>query len=81
MNLSRMSFLVLLMMGTTFYVNGVTTLVNVSSSQTPRCNKAPINHCNCHCTVNQDSRSIKALDLETKVEGLIGQNNNTCGTP
>ena len=47
-----------LMMGTTFYVNGVTTLVNASSSQTPRCNKAPINPCNCHCTVNQDSRAI-----------------------
>ena len=44
--------------GTTFYVNGVTTLVNASSSQTPRCNKAPINHCSCHCTVNQDSRAI-----------------------
>ena len=57
MNLSRMSFLLLLMMGTTFYVNGVTTLVNASSSQTARCNKAPINH-NCHYTVNQDSRAI-----------------------
>ena len=57
MNLSRMSFLLLLMMGTTFFVNGVTTLVNASSSQTPRCNKAQINH-NCHCTVNQDSRAI-----------------------
>ena len=44
--------ILLLMMDTTFYVNGVTTLVNASSSQTPRCNKAPINHCNCHCTVN-----------------------------
>ena len=74
MNLSRMSFLVLLMMGTTFYVNGVTTLVNASSSQTPRSNKAPINHCNCHCTVNQDSRAIKAL--ETKVEGLNNVLNN-----
>ena len=41
-----------LMMDTTFYVNGVATLVNASSSQTPRCNKRPINHCNCHCTVN-----------------------------
>ena len=60
MNLARMSFLLLLMMGTTFYVNGVTTLVNASSiySQTPRFNKAPINHCNGHCTVNQDSRAI-----------------------
>ena len=58
MNLSRMSFFLLLMMDTTFYVNGVTTLVNASSSQTPGCNKAPINHCNCHGTVNQDSGAI-----------------------
>ena len=68
------------MMGTTLHVNGATnTLANANNSQTqltPRCNKTPVNHCNCQCTLNQDSRAMKSL--EAKVEGLIGLNNNTC---
>ena len=65
------------MMGTRLHVSGATnTLANANNSQTPRCNKTPVNHCNCQCTVNQDSRAIKSL--EAKVEGLIGRNNNTC---
>lgn len=64
-------------MGTTLHVNGATnTLANANNSQTPRCNKTPVNHCNCQCTLNQDSRAMKSL--EAKVEGLIGLNNNTC---
>jgi len=40
-------------MGATFYVNDVINmLMNASNSQTPRCNKTPVNHCNCQCTVN-----------------------------
>lgn len=63
--------------GTTLHVNGATnTLANANNSQTPRCNKMPVNHCNCQCTLNQDSRAIKSL--EAKVEGLFGLNNNTC---
>ena len=77
MHLSFMSFILLLMMGTTLHVNGATnTLANANNSQTPRCNKTPVNHCNCQCTLNQDSRAMKSL--EAKVEGLIGLNNNTC---
>lgn len=77
MHLSFMSFFLFLTMGTTLHVNGATnTLANANNSQTPRCNKTPVNHCNCQCTVNQDSRAIKSL--EAKVEGLIGRNNNTC---
>ena len=49
---------------------------NANNSQTPRCNKTPVNHCNCQCTLNQNSRAMKSL--EAKVEGLIGLNNNTC---
>ena len=80
MHLSFMSFILLLMMVTTLHVNGATnTLANANNSQTqltPRCNKTPVNHCNCQCTLNQDSRAMKSL--EAKVEGLIGLNNNTC---
>ena len=77
MHLSFMSFILLLMMGTTLHVNGATnTLANANNSQTPRCNKTPVNHCNCQCTLNQNSRAMKSL--EAKVEGLIGLNNNTC---
>ena len=65
------------MMGTTLHVNGATnTLANANNSQTPRCNKTPVNHCNCQCTLNQDSPAIKSS--EAQVEGLIGLNNNTC---
>ena len=64
-------------MVTTLHVNGATnTLANANNSQTPRCNKTPVNHCNCQCTLNQNSRAMKSL--EAKVEGLIGLNNNTC---
>ena len=64
-------------MGTTLHVNGATnTLANANNSQTPRCNKTLVNHCNCQCTLNQDSSAIKSL--EAKVEGLIGLNNNIC---
>lgn len=77
MHLSFMSFILLLIMGTTLHVNGATnTLANANNSQTPRCNKTPVNHCNCQCTLNQDSRAIKSL--EAKVEGLFGLNNSTC---
>ena len=77
MHLSFMSFILLLMMGTTLRVSEATnTLANANNSQTPRCNKTPVNHCNCQCTLNQDLRAIKSL--EAKVEGLIGLNNNTC---
>ena len=77
MHLSFISFILFLMMGTTLHVNGATnTLANANNSQTPRCNKTPVNHCNCQCTLNQDSSAIKSL--EAKVEGLIGLNNNTC---
>ena len=77
MHLSFMSFILLLMMGTTLHVSEATnTLANANNSQTPSCNKTPVNNCNCKCTVNQDSRAIKSL--EAKVEGLIGRNNNAC---
>ena len=77
MHLSFMSFILLLMMGTLLHVSDATnTLANANNSQTPSCNKTPVNNCNCKCTVNQDSRAIKSL--EAKVEGLIGRNNNAC---
>ena len=68
-------------MGTSTCGNGVTnTLVNATNSQTPHCNKTPVNNCNCQCTVNQDLRFSHAMkSLEAKVDSLIGKNNNTCG--
>lgn len=77
----HMSFTVLFLMGTSTCVSGVTnTLVNASNSQTPHCNKTPVNNCNCQCTVNQDLRFSHAMkSLEAKVDSLIEKNNNTCG--
>lgn len=77
----HMSFTVLFLMGTSTCVSGVTnTLANASNSQTPHCNKTPVNNCNCQCTVNQDLRFSHAMkSLEAKVDSLIEKNNNTCG--
>ena len=76
-----MSLTVLFLMGTSTCVSGVTnTLVNASNSQTPHCNKTPVNNCNCQCTVNQDLRFSHAMkSLEAKMESLLGLKNKTSG--
>lgn len=73
-----LSFVQLGLMIVSFSVNGVTySSMNASNSlQKPRLNKTPVNNCNCHCTVNQNSRM---RSLEAKVEGLVALINSTSG--
>ena len=43
-----------------------------------QCNKAPVNDCNCHCNLLQDSSLKYAIEaLETKMEHLIALVNKT----
>ena len=42
------------------------------------CEKTPINHCNCHCNVNQNSGIDEAVKaLERKLEHIIALVNET----
>ena len=59
-----------------FAVNGAkSSLANATNNHSVPvglCEKTPINHCNCHCNVNQNSRIDEAVKaLESKLEHLI----------
>jgi len=59
--------------------------VNASKNQTPipakRCDKEPVNNCNCHCNLHQDSRVTEEVkELKAKLEQLIALVNKTTPT-
>ena len=65
-----------------FAVNGAkSSLANATNNQSlpvGLCEKTPINHCNIHCSVNQNSGTDEAVKaLERKLEHLIALVNET----
>ena len=59
--------------------------VNASRNQTPipakRCDKEPVNNCNCHCNLHQDSHVNEDVkELKAKLEQLIALVNKTSPT-